>query len=154
MFEQHALSSRSVSNVADPFSLLFSSFFCFHLTELRIFQNAHAYLCQHRCLTATSSWVRARCGKVQWDSRSWLEPSARTYRSSHGPPELQCERVVIEEPGDHSAGHRASEGRRDVFRDGEERDEAARDPARLGCGPVRLDRYTCADSIKERLQMQ
>ena len=73
MFEQHALSSRSVSNVADPFSLLFSSFFCFHLTELRIFQNAHAYLCQHRCLTATSSWFRTRCGRSQWIRRSWLE---------------------------------------------------------------------------------
>ena len=115
--------------------------------------QTHAYLCQHRCLTATSSWIRARCGKLQWDSRSWLEQSARTYRPSHGPPELQCERVVIEESGDHSAGHRASEGRRDVFRDGEEWDEAARDPARLGCGPVRLDRYTCANSIEESLQM-
>ena len=86
MFEQHAfLSSPSVSNLAEPFSLLFSSFYCLHSTELRIFQNAHAYLCQHRCLTATSSWFRTRCGRSQWNSRSWLEHDRQSPANEQTP---------------------------------------------------------------------
>ena len=86
MFEQHAfLSSPSLFKVAEPFSLLFSSFYCLHSTELRIFQNAHAHLCQHRCLTATSSWFRTRCGRSQWNRRSWLEHDRQSPANEQTP---------------------------------------------------------------------